>query len=223
MLDVGCGTGVLLHELLEGAPGRVYGLDIDSARLSLAAQNAQAARLVLGDAHQLPYTAGIFDLSLCHFVLLWVQDPQQVVREMKRVTRPGGFILALAEPDYGGRIDYPQELGALGDWQSYALRLQGANPYIGRLLAALFNRVGLENVESGVLGGQWSQPPSEEEWRREWDVIRDDLKAASGERGSPDEFEDYLHQLQDLDKTAWQRGERMLFTPTFYACGQAAA
>ena len=74
---------------------------------------------------------------------------------MKRVTRPGGTVAALAEPDYGGRIDFPDSLGELGQWQAFALGSQGANPNVGRRLMAEFIAADLDSVESGLMGGQW--------------------------------------------------------------------
>jgi SAM-dependent methyltransferase len=60
------------------------------------------------DRHTLPFQP-VFDVTFCHFLLLWVSNPEKVVAEMGRVTRPGGSV-RLAEPDYGGRIDYPESL-----------------------------------------------------------------------------------------------------------------
>ncbi len=51
--------------------------------------------------------------------------------EMVRVTRPHGFVLALAEPDYGGRIDYPSELSTIGNWQIEAAEGARGKPVYG--------------------------------------------------------------------------------------------
>jgi SAM-dependent methyltransferase len=142
--------------------------------------NQPAARLTQGDALSLPYAAGCFDLVLCHFLLLWISDPVHAVAEMRRVTRPGGSVLALAEPDYGGRIDYPKDLEVLGDWQRFALQRQGADPQIGRRLGEIFNRAGIKLIEAGVLGGQWHAKPTRQEWALEWSVLLSDLQALSG-------------------------------------------
>ncbi len=147
----------------------------------------------------------------CHFVLLWLADPRRALNEMRRVAAPGGAVLALAEPDYGGRIDYPEALSRLGTWQSQALEEQGANPRMGRRLAGLFQQAGLVEVESGVLGAQWSQTDSDEDMEMEWQVLRNDLAEAV----PPEELE----ALERLDRQATQAGERVLFVPTFYAWG----
>ena len=44
-------------------------------------------------------------------------NPLQALDEMKRVTRPGGHVLILAEPDYTHRIDFPDELEYLGKFR----------------------------------------------------------------------------------------------------------
>ena len=215
ILSVGCGTGAILEELSEQDSGKVqrfFGLDINDQFLGLAHENAPRARLTCGDAYHLPYPGASFDLSLCHFLLLWVGNPLQVLAEMRRVTRPGHAILALAEPDYGGRIDYPAELEQLGEWQQAALRRQGADPQIGRQLAGLFSKTGLKEIESGVLGGQWSGPPEREAWDSEWAMLRADLA------GSVPAAQ--LDGMQAEDRRAWQRGERVLYVPTFYAWGR---
>ena len=37
-----------------------------------------------------PFTNASFDLTFCHYLLLWLKDPLSAIKEMKRVTRPGG-------------------------------------------------------------------------------------------------------------------------------------
>ena len=209
ILEIGCGTGAILAELITETKGYVFGLDIDPGYLNLSITNAPLILPTCGDAHMLPYTTGTFDLTLCHFLLLWVDHPYQVLMEMARVTCPGGAVLALAEPDYGGRIDYPPTLEELGQWQIEGLRSQGADPLMGRQLAGLFTQVGLVDVETGVLGGQWQGPPSKEAWESEWTMLETDLQEST----------EIIRKLRTTDAEAWARGERVLFVPTFYAVG----
>ncbi len=215
LLDIGCGTGVLEPELRASSAAAITALDIDPGRLDLAKHTTAALgglALVQGDALRLPVAGGSFDACLCHFLLLWLSDPLQALREMARVTRPGGSLLVLAEPDYGGRIDYPIELGLLGEQQAAALRRQGADPQLGRRLRALLQAAGLAEVESGVMGGQWSGPGDPEEAGLEWSILRDDLAGAL----PPVELE----RLQAIDRLARSEGRRLLFVPTFYAWGK---
>jgi ubiquinone/menaquinone biosynthesis C-methylase UbiE len=217
ILEIGCGTGAILSDLTDlssGGSASLFGIDLQAAHLALARRYAPQARLSCTDAHDLPFPDHSFDTVFCHFVLLWLDDPRRALGEMLRVAAPGGAILALAEPDYGGRIDYPEALAQLGTWQSKALHAQGANPQMGRRLAGLFRQAGLVEVESGVLGAQWSGKPSDEDVGMEWQVMRNDLAEAV----PPEE----LRALEEIDRQAAQAGERVLFVPTFYAWGRVA-
>lgn len=215
VLEVGCGTGALLAELPADlrAPLNVHGLDISTEMLTMAMRNTPSASLTQGDALLLPFLDSSFDLALCHFLLLWVSNPQTALREMERVVRPGGAVLVLAEPDYGARIDHPDELNSLGIWQSASLTAQGADPQMGRKLSALFHSIGLVEIETGVLGGQWRQAySSEQDFEMEWNVLTHDLQQNA-------EFLAHSAHFKKLEMEARRNGARVLFVPTFYAIG----
>jgi ubiquinone/menaquinone biosynthesis C-methylase UbiE len=212
VLDIGCGTGVLENELNQISPSRVFGVDIDFEPLQIAKEYAPKSTYIVGDCSHLPYQNGEFDITMCHFLLLWVGDPLISISEMARVTRPKGFVLALAEPDYGGRIDYPAELSQIGAWQMNALKQQGANPLIGRETRSIFSRAGLVNIEVGILGGQWLQSDTDRDFDLEWDVLRSDLLQNS-------EFIDHADQYKALEVASREAHQRILFVPTFYAFG----
>lgn len=211
IMEVGCGPGAILRDLPPMTSGTVHGLDIDFGHLLSAAAHFPGPRLTCGDVHRLPYRPASFDAVLCHYFLLWVQ-PDAALREMVRVTRPGGYILALAEPDYGSRIDYPPELAELGTRQRAALASQGADPDFGRKLSACFHSAGLRQVRTGVIGGFWAGPPQEADHQLEWAALRSDL---AGQYTAAE-----LDDLEQADLTAWQSGTRTLYVPTFYAVGQ---
>ena len=212
VLEVGCGTGVITLDLAACSPALVHGLDLSFPRLRFARQQDAASSFACGNALALPYGAETFDLVCCHYFLLWVDHPANALAEMRRVTRHGGAVLVLAEPDYGGRIDYPPELVPLGQWQREALKRQGADPEMGRQLGTLLREAGLRSVETGLLGGQWGTPPSAEARASEWAVLQSDLRGAVSS--------EVLQRLRAQDEAAWQRGERILFVPTFYAWGR---
>jgi ubiquinone/menaquinone biosynthesis C-methylase UbiE len=229
VLEVGCGTGAILADLwgtIEESMHptgvktnqQIFGLDINIAYLRAAMRNYPQTGLTLGNAFSLPYPSNCFDLTLCHFLLLWVSDPLQVLFEMVRVTRPGGAVLALAEPDYGGRIDYPPELSQLGILQTQSLQKQGADPLIGRKLRCIFQQTGLRSVETGVLGGQWLGPPDWDAWESEWSVLQSDLNKTPEIINKSE-----VQKLKVLERSAYQLGERILFVPTFYAWGKAGS
>lgn len=212
ILDVGCGPGVLLAELGQLTPAAVHGLDLSLPTLTQAAAHAPSAVLTCADAHTLPYPNAIFDITLCHYVLLWLRDPLTALREMRRVTRPGGFVLALAEPDYTRRTDQPPVLAPLGRLQTEALARQGADPGLGARLATLFAGAGIMLVETGALAHGASVPPAPADWEMEWAVLRADLADIVSAAD--------LQKYQQWDLAAWRRGERVLHVPTYFAWGR---
>jgi len=211
ILEVGCGTGVIAKELTQLGPA-VVGLDIDPAMLNFARQQEGRVAYTQGDAHALPFPDGTFDAVVCHYLLLWLAEPVQGVKEMARVTKPGGSVLACAEPDYGGRIDHPPELADLGRRQTEALRGQGADPEIGRRLGEIFAAADLQ-ATVGTMAGQWHIPSAPQaDFEAEWKMREHDL---AGILASEE-----LCRLRTIDRQALEEGRRMLFVPTFYALGQ---
>ncbi|NPV75950.1 MAG: methyltransferase domain-containing protein [Anaerolineae bacterium] len=211
LLEVGCGTGAVLENLPGISKKQMTGLDLKLDHLTRAVRGNPAADFVCGDALSLPFPSNRFDLTCCHFFLLWVQNPAIALTEMARVTRPGGIVAALAEPDYGARIDYPAPLAELGHLQGLALQRQGADVLIGRRLAGLFNEIGLQQVQVGLIGGEWGRSLDNDAWETEWAVLEADLAGMIPQ--------DELVTLRRIDAAAWQKGERILFVPTFYAYG----
>lgn len=211
VLEVGCGTGAVLGNIAKGPRTSLHGLDIDQAALQTAKRQAPTALLARGDAHKLPYGDRSFDIVFTHFVLLWLAEPAKALAEMRRVTRRGGTVLALAEPDYSQRIDLPARLAELGQMQTEALRAQGADPTIGGRLSSLFSEVGFEKVETGKIGSGDSRIEIKD-WELELEVLRADLAG----RVAPEELERMLAE----DERAWQIGERVLQVPAYYAWGR---
>ena len=206
VLEVGCGTGAILRDL--ATPAALHGLDLDPAALAECRIHASAVSLTRGDAHFLSYPDRSFDIVYCHFLLLWVNDPLQVVREMARV---GQSVLALAEPDYSQRVDEPVELKPLGVWQTESLRRQGANPSFGARLAEAFYQAGIKLIETGPIQGQ-AVMRTLEDWENEWDVLETDLDGiVAGEE---------IKKMKILDKIARKHGERTLHVPTIFAWGK---
>ncbi len=206
VLEVGCGTGAVLSDL--STPASLHGLDLEPASLAECRIHAPAASLTRGDAHSLPYPDRYFDIAYCHFLLLWVNDPLQVVREMARVSRS---VLAFAEPDYSQRVDKPDAFVALGRWQTESLLRQGADPSFGGRLAETFHQAGIRLVETGPIQGQEVMRTADD-WENEWAVIQTDLEGIA-----PSEE---IRQMKKLDEAARRRGVRALHVPTYFAWGK---
>ncbi len=142
VLDLGCGFGAITDELLRRSGGEVVALDCRQNVLSSDTQSFAGAGRVCGDALRLPFADGTFDLVFCQFTFLWI-DARSAIKEIHRVLQPRGMLVAI-EPDYGGMIEYPQEIAAGGLWLS-ALTRAGADPCIGRKLPGMLRTTWLEN------------------------------------------------------------------------------
>jgi ubiquinone/menaquinone biosynthesis C-methylase UbiE len=209
LLEVGCGYGAVLEELQADGHTRLTGLDLDFPALQALPTQASA---LCADGLHMPFPSGCFDACLCHFFLLWAAHPIQALQEMKRVVRPGGWLFVLAEPDYSARVDEPPALAPLGELQTRALLRQGAHPFIGAHLAALFHTVGLSNVECGQLSLSPDSSPFSSEEEDEWQVLAADLRdlLSSAE----------LSGWETLERQTRRAGTRRLYVPVHYAFGQ---
>jgi SAM-dependent methyltransferase len=210
VLDVGSGTGVVTEELAARTRGQVIGIDYDPEMVAYAKGRRGKGDYRLGDAHDLPFDAGCFDVTVCHFLLLWCRDPAQAAAEMVRVTRPGGAVLVCAEPDYGGRLDYPDL--PLRAWQIEALRQEGADPCLGRKLRALFALPAVRRAEVGLIPGLWDAAAMRREFEAEWALWQRTLEGqvAPGE----------LARVKAAGRAAIETGERLIFVPVFFAMVQ---
>ena len=212
ILEVGCGTGVILNEDIPNDENHHrFGIDIEKEVLRFAYQDHQENGYAQADALTLPFPPSTFDLVFCHFFLLWARPVVPILREIQRVLKTSAFFLAFAEPDYGGRIDAPVELAQLGKMQEQALRQQGAETRIGRELAALFSNTNFIEIKTGVLGGEWQVTPMQED---EIQVIINDLHTAGIDLSTK------IKELLRREKEARTAGTRILFVPTFYAAGK---
>lgn len=91
VLEVGCGTGLILARVAEFA-GRAAGLDLSEGMLAKARE--RGLDVVQGSATALPYADESFDVVYSFKVLAHVEDIRTAMSEMARVTRPGGYVLA---------------------------------------------------------------------------------------------------------------------------------
>jgi ubiquinone/menaquinone biosynthesis C-methylase UbiE len=159
ILALGCGTGVEVRALrrLTRPEVAIVGVDhspalIDAAR-RLTADEGLAGNVSyqVGDAHHLPYGDAEFDLVTLHTLISHVDDPPQVLREARRLVRPGG-IIAIFDGDYASlTFAYPDHALAK-TIEEKLIQLVVANPRIMRDLPRLLRETGLELVEAeGVL------------------------------------------------------------------------
>ncbi len=105
ILEIACGRGGFVRQLTSRG-AHAFGADFSISALRIAQEklqrtNGQAARasLVQADAQRLPYAGNSFDAVLSCETIEHLPDPQSALREMWRVTRPGGQLF-LTTPNY---------------------------------------------------------------------------------------------------------------------------
>ena len=150
-LDIGCGPGGITRLMsdLVGSGGRVVGLDMDEQHLAHARSTAPAnVEFARGDAFGSDLPAASFDLVHMRFVASTAGDPERLLREAMRLTRPGG-VVALQEPD-GSTLNCDPPHPA---WDRLKAAVLGAFAGVGadltlaRRLYGLARRAGLTDVQ----------------------------------------------------------------------------
>lgn len=102
-LDVACGTGVLTRALAE-ADVSVIGIDASEGYLEGARRRRSHPKVTYehGDVRHLRFDDGVFDGAVSTLALDVIPEIEQVVSEMKRVTRPGGVVASAVTQFFGG-------------------------------------------------------------------------------------------------------------------------
>ncbi len=173
-LDVATGTGDWAIALADevGEKGYVVGLDFCEDMLEVARPKVEQAgisdytKLIHGNAMDLPFKDGTFDFTTIGFALRNVPDVLQVVKEMARVTKPGGMVvsLELSKPTwkpfrqlyYFYFYKILPKIGKLvvGDPEAYEWLPRSLITFPDRFqLAELFREAGLERVKHYALTG----------------------------------------------------------------------
>jgi SAM-dependent methyltransferase len=100
VLDVATGTGAAAVALAQALSpgGRVIGVDLSEAMLAKAGQNIRKMALdnvdlFQMDAERLEFKRDYFDASVCSFGLFFMPQMDKALRELVRVTKPGGTVL----------------------------------------------------------------------------------------------------------------------------------
>ena len=148
VLDIGCGTGSLAIAAKQrvGPGGTVRGIDASPELIARARRKARKAGVdvpfTIGVVEALPFPDGHFDAVLSTLMLhhLPREARQQCAREVRRVLKPGGRVLAV---DFGG---------AAGDRKSLIERFHRHGRVDLRDIVKLLSEVGLQIVESGAVG-----------------------------------------------------------------------
>ncbi len=210
VLEAGCSIALVAEELRKRIDGTVVGIDVDIQALGEAKMRDEKLLLVCGDIYNLPFKRDTFDCVLFQFFLLWLKRPLNAIRAMINTISPGGWLLAMAEPDYGGRIDFPSAVNNSSVIQK-KLREEGANPLIGRELEFLFREASLENVKWGISSIPFGIKLCRQNFEDEWRFI---------ELLSKTDNKHELKAMRRKEKNLLDQGRRAYFAPVFHCSGR---
>jgi len=186
IVDVGCGPGDFTRYLAEisGRRARVLGVDSNEKSIKAAITGSDKAgfsRVIsykTGDVYNLPLEDAYADLTCCRTLLMHLQEPLRAVREMSRITKIGGSIIAVE----GGRMASfydpdDQKYSRLAQraysaWIDGIKKLEGKEYKIGEQLPGVFRSAGLSDIKAEIHADAWlnSDP------RRRLSDIRADLR-----------------------------------------------
>lgn len=173
LLDVGAGPGTITVDLA-GRVARVTATEIGENELALSRQAAEAGGVTnvdfqVEDVHALSIEDDAYDVVHAHQVLQHVTDPVQALREMRRVTRPGG-IVAVRDSDYSGFVWWP-ESAELTEWlrlYQQAARANGGEPDAGRRLVSWARAAGFTDIEASSSTWCFADPEDRAWWGGMW-------------------------------------------------------
>lgn len=155
LLDVACGTGLLLA--LAAERGAVTtGLDVSPGMLRVAAEQAPSAELRLGDLQTLPFDDGLFDVVTGINAFAFAEDPRIALAEAARVLAPGGRVVVgmFAEPERSQSTAIHDAMTTLGPPDRAAEHAPYALSAPGNLETAL-QEAGLRLDDAGEVELDW--------------------------------------------------------------------
>jgi SAM-dependent methyltransferase len=166
VLDVGAGPGALTRELvLRTGPEAVMAVDPSESFCAALRAREPGVRVEVAAAERLPLDDGAFDCAIAQLVVHFMADPVAGLREMARVTRPGGTVAACVwDHAEGGR-------GPLSPYHRAVHRFDASQPNeSGRAgvreghLKELFAAAGLDELEEATLTVAVAHPTFDDYW-----------------------------------------------------------
>ena len=162
VLDVGCGPGSITVDLATFIPqGHVTGVEnvegpLEAARAHAAERGVANVDFMVGDALSLPFPDQTFDLTHAHQVLQHTGDPVRTLREMRRVTKPGGLV-ACREADHATWICFPESKD-LREWHQVIEKIayaDGREPNAGRHVHKWAREAGFDPANITTTASAW--------------------------------------------------------------------
>jgi len=207
ILDLGCGSGLIAEEMRKICGRPVLGVDRDPALIAFAEKEYPRNRFLAADENELLRQGRSFDLIVLSFVLMWQVKPRRFLRKITELLDKKGTLLILAEPDYGGRVDFPDELDFLkGIFTGHILGQKG-DPFIGRKLQALLSGAGWRSEIGLASHLHFPDGFDPDSWEAEWRFWQELA-------GLPDRT---INKIMRLEKKAARSRQRLVLFPVFYA------
>ena len=152
VLDVGCGPGALTAELVNrvGAAS-VSAVEPSDSFAAAVRERLPGVEVRQSAAEQLPFPDGTFDAALAQLVVHFMTDPVHGLREMRRVTRPGGTVAACVWDHAGGRGPLAAFWSAVRELDPAADDESGLAGVREGHLAKLFSQAGLDRTSVTTL------------------------------------------------------------------------
>jgi SAM-dependent methyltransferase len=165
VLDVGCGPGALTTELVRRAGAEsVAAVDPSESFVVAARSRFPGVDVRRSSAERLPFEDGSFDSALAQLVVHFMADPVVGLREMRRVTRPGGVVAACVWDHAGGRGPLSLFWRAAHDVDPAAAdESQLAGTRKGQL-GELFDSAGTREIELSTVWARLEHATFEEWW-----------------------------------------------------------
>jgi SAM-dependent methyltransferase len=164
VLDVGSGPGALTAELVTRVgKSEIVAVDPSAAFIDALRERLPGVEATTASAEALPFGDGVFDAALAQLVVHFMDDPVVGLREMARVTRPGGVVAACVWDHAGERSPIAVFWRAARELDAAARDESGLAGARAGDLADLLHKAGVERVEETELEAPFA-PASFEEW-----------------------------------------------------------
>ncbi len=179
VLDVGTGYGLLIDELAANLSVALYGIDIDAKYIqgaralseTLAAQDifesGSQIEFEVGDICSIPYPDSMFEFTMVREVFQFVDDIDKATEEIKRVTKPTGFV-CVSDNDDGLFLSYPEPTEAFKKLHQAIEKEQssyGGDRKVGRKISTILSNHGFEILAVNVIpeARHWKVTPQDPE------------------------------------------------------------
>ncbi|KAI5962497.1 uncharacterized protein KGF55_003573 [Candida pseudojiufengensis] len=162
VLDAGSGPGTITIDFAKNYlnDGSIVGIEptqqlIDESNELKLKQNVSNAKFKLGSIYNIPFPDNTFDLVYSHQVIIHLEDPIKALKELERVTKPGGFV-CVKDADLEATVVSPKKYEILKEYSLLKAKNSGStDPIAGRNLRSKAIQAGYDpnNITSSI--SQW--------------------------------------------------------------------